>query len=250
MDSLFRAKTLSKTAAPNRLIYMAMHQDYSSTFAGEDIPSEAVCGELIIKRLLKGDRGHYGPLEHPQITINFGYFPHSVMQQVRTHRTGISFDVQSGRYTGEQVVKLGKHLSTNRLPDLDARKKIEEVFYLRPSGEYTDRSGKRYVYSDRMRYNDLMSLEASAIRYKARLERGEMSEEHARGMLPFDIRQHFVMSANMRTVMHLLDMRHKKDAQLECQQWADLLFQEFEQWSPILADWYEGSRLNKGRLAP
>ena len=33
-------------------------------------------------------------LEHPQITFNVGYFPHSMMQQVRTHRVGVSFDVQ------------------------------------------------------------------------------------------------------------------------------------------------------------
>ncbi|XDE62527.1 FAD-dependent thymidylate synthase [Arthrospira platensis BEA 1257B] len=56
--------------------------------------SELEAGEIIVKRLLAGERGHYGPLEHPSITFNCGYFPHSVMQQARTHRVGISFDVQ------------------------------------------------------------------------------------------------------------------------------------------------------------
>ncbi|MGL5194103.1 MAG: FAD-dependent thymidylate synthase, partial [Chroococcales cyanobacterium] len=52
------------------------------------------CGELIVKRLLAGERGHYGPIEHVGIVFNCGFFPHSVMQQIRTHRVGISFDVQ------------------------------------------------------------------------------------------------------------------------------------------------------------
>ena len=51
-------------------------------------------GELVIRNLLKGGRGHFGPLEHPQIVLNCGFFPHSTMQQIRTHRVGLSFDVQ------------------------------------------------------------------------------------------------------------------------------------------------------------
>ena len=48
-------------------------------------PDEQRAGE-IIKRLLAGERGHFGPLEHAQIVLNVGWFPHSVMQQARTHR--------------------------------------------------------------------------------------------------------------------------------------------------------------------
>jgi thymidylate synthase (FAD) len=32
------------------------------------------CGELIVKHLLAGDRGHYGPIEHPQITLMLATF--------------------------------------------------------------------------------------------------------------------------------------------------------------------------------
>lgn len=92
MDPLFRAKTLSATANPNQLIYQALHQDYSSDFAGDcKIPSEETCGEIIVDRLLRV--GHFGPLEHGQITVNFGFFPHSVMQQVRTHRGEVAGDI-------------------------------------------------------------------------------------------------------------------------------------------------------------
>ena len=32
--------------------------------------SEKACGEAAVKRLLAGNRGHFGCLEHPQIVLN------------------------------------------------------------------------------------------------------------------------------------------------------------------------------------
>jgi len=37
----------------------------------------------------------------PRSCSTVGLVPHSVMQQARTHRVGVSFDVQSMRYTGD-----------------------------------------------------------------------------------------------------------------------------------------------------
>lgn len=136
--------------------------------------------------------------EHPQIVFNCGYFPHSVMQQARTHRTGVSFDVQSYRYTGIQVIDV-----------VDGKKDIEDVFYLRPVGNYSDRTGKKYFYSPEQREADLDWCLEAAKRYKADFEAG-MSEEHARGKVPFDYRQHFVVSFNLRSLLHFLDLRYKK----------------------------------------
>lgn len=56
------------------------------------------------------------------------------MQQARTHRVGVSFDVQSFRYTGNQFIDV-----------LEGKKDIEDVFYLRPVGYYTDRQGKNTI---------------------------------------------------------------------------------------------------------
>ena len=102
IDPLFRVEVLARTEHPQTLCWWAAHQDYSEKFVfDEPPPSETEAGALIVKHLLAGERGHYGPLEHPQITFNVGWFPHDVMQQARTHRVGVSFDVQSGRYTGK-----------------------------------------------------------------------------------------------------------------------------------------------------
>jgi thymidylate synthase (FAD) len=237
----FTVEVITQTPNPQQTIYAAMHQDYAEDFVWaerDQWPSEADCGSLVIRNLLKGNRGHYGPLEHPQIVLNCGWFPHSTMQQIRTHRVGLSFDVQSNRYTSQRILDVPT-----------GKRKVEEVFYLRPLGKYTDRQGKRYEYTPEQRQEDLDWCRAACDRYALRLSQG-LSEEHARGLIPFDVRQHWVLSANVRSLMHLLDLRWKADAQLECQKLCDRIWPHFQAWVPAIAQWYEENRAQKARLSP
>jgi thymidylate synthase (FAD) len=221
------------------MIYAAMHQDYAEGFvADEELPDEQQCGQAIVRRLLAGERGHYGPLEHPQISLNVGWFPHSVMQQARTHRVGVSFDVQSGRYTGQRIVDV-----------CTGARDVEEVFYLRPVGIYRDRQSHVYEYTEDQRRVDRLICLDSAARYKVALDRG-FAEEHARSIVPFDIRQHFVVSFSLRAGLHFMDLRAKKDAQLEITQLCELMWPHFEVWAPEVAAWYAKTRMHKARLAP
>lgn len=239
MDSRFTVTVISQTPDPQQVVYAAMHQDYSEGFVShEPWPDEENAGAAIVKNLLAGNRGHYGPLEHPQIVLNFGWFPHSTMQQMRTHRN-VSFDVQSGRYTGQRILDAANG-------DLD----VEDVFYLRPLGSYSDRSGKNYTYDEICRSFDKRDCLRACQRYKYKVEELGFSEEHARGLIPFDVRQHWVMSANARSLLHLLDLRWKADAQLECQQLCDLVWPHFEAWMPAIAEWYKDNRAKKARLSP
>jgi len=265
----FRVEVISATPNPQQTIYAAAHQDYAEEFVWnerEQWPDEKRAGEIIVRNLLNGGRGHFGPLEHPQIVLNCGWFPHSTMQQVRTHRVGVSFDVQSGRYTGDRIAKLGKifydHL-TSWADDIsevfygDAHDdwnetlaaSVEDVFYLRPAGFYTDRQGKKYEYKDYIRKGDIIYAAEAAERYYGKIQLG-FSEEHARGLIPFDVRQHWVMSANVRSLMHMLDLRFKKDAQLEAQQLCEEIWPHFAAWVPQIAEWYKANRLGKARLSP
>ena len=240
-DPLFRVKVLSKTLDPATLVWQAMHQDYSEDFVfDEEPPNEKDAGDLIIKHLLKGGRGHFGPMEHPSITFACGHFPHSVMQQARTHRVGVSFDVQSMRYTGQRIAR---HEHTGDWAD------TERLFYLRPCGFYTDRQGNKYEYTTIHRGQDLVAIEHAIARYKDALEKG-FAEEHARGLLPFDFRQHFVVTFNLRSLMHFLDLRAKLDAQWEIQQMCELMMPHFEEWIPSIYHWYKETRWAKARLAP
>lgn len=239
MDQHFRVEVISQTPNPQQVIYAALHQDYSERFVfDEPMPDESKAGAAVVSNLLNGGRGHYGPLEHPQIVLNVGWFPHSTMQQVRTHRVGVSFDCQSFRYSGQRIVDVA-----------EGNRSVDEVFYFRPTGHYIDRKGHRYEYTQAMRDEDVRWCVKAAARYRERMESG-FSEEHARGLIPFDVRQHWVMSANVRSLMHLLDLRWKADAQLECQQLCELIWPHFAAWVPAIAEWYEDNRKGKARLAP
>jgi thymidylate synthase (FAD) len=278
MDELLRVELISQTPRPQSNMWAAMHQDYSEGFVSDERlfdrdnliaqgytdaqaaallgTHEAECGELVVKHLLAGGRGHYGPLEHPQIVLNVGWFPHSCMQQVRTHRVGISFDCQSFRYSGQRIKALGDYCfgAFNSFASLEdampgLQSAIEEVFYLRPIGRYTNRQGKKYEYTEEQRVEDLVMCGEAAIHYAHRIDQG-FAEEHARSMIPFDVRQHWVMSVNVRSLMHLLDLRAKADAQLECQQLCELIWPHFEAWVPAIAEWYRKERWAKARLAP
>ncbi|MEB3362306.1 MAG: FAD-dependent thymidylate synthase, partial [Synechococcaceae cyanobacterium] len=177
-------------------------------------------------------------LEHPQITFNVGWFPHSVMQQARTHRVGVSFDVQSGRYTGQRIIDAAA-----------GRRDLEEVFYLRPVGDYSDRQGKRYQYTEEMRNIDLARCFDAAAHYAHQIRHG-MAEEQARGLIPFDVRQHFVVSFSLRALLHFLDLRRKLDAQEEIRHLCDLMWPHMQRWAPEVAGWYQEKRWGRARLAP
>lgn len=259
-DSRFRIEVVSSSLYPQYTAYQAMHQDYCEGFAGDSpVKSELQCGELAVSRLLSGDRGHYGPFEHPQIILNVGGFPHSVMVQLRTHRSGISFDVQSGRYTGARYVTAYQKLEGlgydfNYIPGVwrggaAHQAIIEDVIYLRPEGGYRDRQGHDYHYTEQDRKNDLALAAHLLHHYTRKVHKGH-AEEHARGMFAYEFRQDFVVSMNLRTLMHLLDLRAKKDAQIECQAFCDLLLPIFRDWTPQIYDWYVHKRLGKARLAP
>jgi thymidylate synthase (FAD) len=237
----FTVEVISQTPNPQQTIYAAMHQDYAEGFVWAErdrFPDEAKAGEVVVKQLLAGNRGHYGPLEHPQIVLNCGWFPHSTMQQIRTHRVGISFDVQSFRYTGSRITDV-----------VAGQREVDEVFYLRPLGAYTDRQGKKYDYTPEQRQEDVAWCLDACKRYQLRINQG-FAEEHARGLIPFDVRQHWVMSANVRSLMHLVDLRWKLDAQLEAQKLCECIWPHFKAWVPEIADWYEANRLKKARLSP
>lgn len=241
MDSRFRVEVMSKTENPQQLIYAAMHQDYSEGFVYDEIkkfPNESRCGEIAVKRLLEGGRAHWGCTEFPAIAFNCGYFPHSVIQQATRHRINTTFDVQSNRYTSQRFIDCA-----------EGKLEVEEVFYLRPVGYYTDRQGSKYYYSPEQRSNHLSKCKCAAIEYKLDIESG-MSEEHARGLIPFDFRQHFMVGYNLRSLLHFLDLRSKKDAQLEIQQLCELLWLHTRDWVPEIAEWYERNRLHKAKLAP
>lgn len=239
-DPYFRVEVLSATKNPQQLSWLDAHQCYCEDFVYDRLdkaPDDSTSGEFVIKHNLAGGRNHFGVLENSSITFNVGWFPHSTMQQVTRHRL-MSFGVQSGRYTSKRFLDV-----------VSGKRDVEEVFYLRPEGFYTNRQGKKYDYTEDERELDLAYCEEACHRYARKIEQG-MPEEQARGIIPFDFRQHFVMSGNARALMHVMDLRWKKDAQPEIQQLSELLFEHFQWWMPEIAEYYYNTRAKKAKLAP
>lgn len=76
---------ISAYLRPYSLMYKAMHTDYSERTLTKEIsegkiPSEEKCGHLIVRKLLKGHRGHYGVLEHCPLVFHLkGINPYSLV---------------------------------------------------------------------------------------------------------------------------------------------------------------------------
>lgn len=257
MDPHFRVELLEKTPNPQRLIWISGHQCVCEGAAIDDpCPPEDKAGEYVVKHLLAGHRGHYSPLESAQISFNAIGFNHRTMQQLTRHRIGVHFSVQSFRYSGDRFAALGEKLTEIGYLTSDGthwveafEEELESLFYLRPVGFYDDRDSGRYEYTEDARFMDLIRCATFASWYYKDIKAGK-SHEQAAGLLPMDTRQNWVMSFNVRSLMHVLDLRLPKNAQLEIRWLCDLIWPHFTAWVPAIAEWYEQNRKGKARLAP
>jgi thymidylate synthase (FAD) len=237
-DFGFSVGVLAATPNPQNAVYKGLHQCYSADPVEANFkPSEMDSGNIAVKRLLEGDRGHYSPFEHATITLVLGGINHGTIQQLIRSRIGVSFSIQSFRYTSEQILKAA-----------DGTTDVERIAYLRPVGKYHDREIS-YDYTQKTRAEDL-SVVSFLIKHVAKRIREGMPAEQARGMLGFDYRQHGVVTFNTRSFMGFFDRRSKKDAQIEIRILAELLLEKFHQWQPVVADYYIKNRWGKAKLAP
>ena len=206
-------------------------------YSGEIHCATVSTGALIVRRNYKvAICGNC--LEHPQITFSVSGYVHSVMVQGRTHRIGTSWDCQSQRYTGKRILKVANG-------ELD----LENVFYVRPVGFYTNRKGKKYEWTEEHRQHKLERILEECVEYAEYYEQG-VCEEHIRDYLPQAIRQNFVVSFNLRSVLHFMDLRAKMDAQLEIQALCEQTIPYLQSWAPNVWKYYEEKRLHKARLSP
>jgi thymidylate synthase (FAD) len=230
-DPLFKVEVIGKHNEPERIAYTNMHTCYHEGDAwnhiSNGIPSSwspRKFGNIVVNKCLKV--GHYGVIESPGIAFSVTGFPHDVMVQARTHRL-LEFNVQSSRYTGQRVIDVAKAI----VP-------IEEVFYLRPVGEYTNRQGKRGQLSPGLRQGVLGYIYEGCVQYRRMVEDYGLPEEMARHVIPQGLRQNFTFSGNMRSIMHFLDLRMAADAQPEIQTMCALMKPHLLEWSPSIFEWF------------
>jgi thymidylate synthase (FAD) len=218
--------------------------------SNEELPSEAKCGKILVDKLLK--QHHYGPFEHAQIVFNVGYAPHDTVMQLRTHRTGISFDVQSFRYTSKAFLDLAAMeliTASDGSYDSNLVRQVNKVFYVPPVGTYTNRQGTLYTITPEDRFEIAADCYRSAQRYAHYIEKG-FSEESARRVIAMGARQSFVVSLNMRTLMHLVCMRTAKDVQLEARMVLAHFTSHALDWAPDVFEYVVEKMYGKSILAP
>lgn len=218
-----------------RLAYIALHQDYSSFQVSNTSLSEEQACRIVIRRCL--NLGHWGVIEHIPVVLSCGYVPHSAVQQITRHRL-FSFDVQSFRYTSDGIIEAA-----------EGKRDVEEVIYLKAPGCYRNpRTSGSYTYTSEMRQVDKDFAIQLIKLYRDKVKQG-IPPEHTRGMLPFDYRQHFIMSGNLRSFFHLFNLRLKQNVQHETFGLVNLMKVELLK-SPVapLVEWY----LEKGvgKIAP
>ena len=239
-DSHFQV-VISKNASspqPQVAIWEGQHRCVAEKFLHDDpTPSPEKCAEIIIKHQLAGDRGHYSVLRSAFVKFHCLGFPHSVVSQITRHQDS-AFLVQSMRYTGQRIVDCAE----GKLP-------VEDVFYFRPPGNYSDRQGNKYEYTNSDIMEDRKASYKSAILYAEKIAAGH-SEEHARDFLSYNFCQDFDLSGDLQAIWHLLDQRTKADTQIEARSLAWMILDCLKGWSPELTQWYLENRAGKARLAP
>lgn len=247
-DPYFKVTVLSATEKPNLLCSLAMHQcvaeNQIKVASWQDL-AEDMLGDRLVKYCIKF--GHFSVIEHAVISFLVQCFSHDVLVQLSRHRH-LSLSVQSQRYTGQRILDLASIISNGSDKDR-IHSKTEKLFYVRPIGEYTDRTGKMFCQTQANRIDELTSCEKAVIEYSQKVG-NNMPFEMARNCLPQSIRQDFVVTMNARSLLHFCDLRMPKDAQPEIRILAFLMFEHFEKWMPEVADWYKKNRLGKNKLSP
>ncbi|WP_435318997.1 FAD-dependent thymidylate synthase [Haloarchaeobius sp. TZWSO28] len=246
-----KVQLLEATENPEELICKAARNDYYSDFVGEDDFETVMAGidgdsmqekqETLIGHLLS--HGHYGPFEHPQITVAVKGISRSCMAQITRHRH-VSFDVQSMRY-----------VSFDDVDPADVRE--GELVVTPPSASDPDWVGRNQktgavdeeVVAEREEvFRE--SVTRSVEEYQRLLDLG-MPPEDARFVLPIGTKVNMVMSMNVRMLMHVADMRAAADAQWEIRDLTEQVLDLAAEWCPITFDYYEENMRNrKNRLAP
>lgn len=187
----------------------------------------------LMRRLCK--RGHFGPFEHAHITFAVEGVSRSLMAQLTRHRHA-SFDVQSFRYT----------VPDRNILDGDTTD-MRELVVVPPSIKDSGNESF-YLTTQKSAFKDYFAL------MDALMEEGytrKMAAQDARFVLPQGTKCNLTMTINLRSLMHVGDMRSASDAQWEIRELTEMLLEKAEEHAPIAMHVYNTElKGRKNRLAP
>lgn len=174
----------------------------------------------LLHHLLRSE--HYGPFEHPSITFHIEGMSRVTMAQITRHRH-MSFDIQSMRYVDFEDA------------DYAVPKSLTDAeHFSRETGLVDVAPEDQQVFE--ARYHEV--TEQALDLYTTMVEHG-IPKEDARYVLPLSMKVNVVMSGNLRTMLHVMNMRGKADAQWEIRQLTEGIVNLLDDWAPITTEYFE-----------
>lgn len=250
-------EVLQSTDNPERLICRAARGDYYDGFVGETsyedlmesvnvkdrhydivrevfpetayadrvfedgvVPHEEAATAAFIDK--QASRGHWGVWEHPSITFSVKGMSRVTMAQITRHRH-MSFDVQSMRYVNFDDADVVTPPSLER---------DDHVTRLDGEIDVTGREGWKRRFATHV--ENCFDL------YENMVDDG-VPEEDARYILPLGTEVNVTFSGNARTMLHVLNLRQRADAQHEIRELSKKITAHLEDWVPYTANWWENN---------
>lgn len=184
--------------------------------------------KALIQRLIR-TYGHYGPFEHANITFAAENVSVVVERQVTRHRH-VTWDVQSLRYV--------------ELDDLDA---VIPASMQQP-GKFNAPGEETPDYGDAGSFYEQWTDKQFEF-YKQMVEEG-VDKEDARYVLPMGTPINMTFTMNLRTLMHLVDMRDAANVQPETIEFAKKVLDAAEDVAPYTIEAYREYGKGKSKDAP
>lgn len=175
----------------------------------------------LLERLLR--RKHWGPFEHPSLTLAFKNVSVQTERQLTRHRHA-TYDVQSLRYVDVSDDFSAVVPKSAADSDHATRHGVVEM-------DDADRERAQKIIDN--------STQSQQERYVELRELG-MPAEDARVVLGIGTQINMTMTANLRTFLHILNLRESAgDAQWEIRGLGSLIKDELADWAPMTIDLWE-----------
>ncbi len=238
---------IAATPDPERLVCLAARGDYTKVPPWE-LPfdelmkpvrpgntTEARMRNLLAKLM---DAGHWGPFEHPNITLGFSGMSRVTLAQLTRHRLA-TYDIQSARAVDLRGLTVRELVSPPSFSAERAKTRHKGEKPITMAKEERERLAAK-----------VWSAELSGYR---KLVKGGVPAEDARYLLPMSVPVHGTMTLNARSLMHVIAIRTFGDAQWEIRRLARDMLRVGKEWMPFTFDHFENRILKpRGRslLAP
>jgi len=194
-------------------------EEVMSAIEGDEIDEKLY--NLLVEELLQKE--HYGPFEHPQIMFHVEGMSRVTMAQITRHRH-MSFDIQSMRYVDFEDADIAVPKSLT-----------DEDHFSRETGLVWE--DNEYDPSDALQIFE-RAVDNSVTAYNEMVKMG-VPREDARYVLPLGAKVNVTFSGNLRTMLHVANMRGKADAQWEVRELTDCVCEHLDDWAPRTMNYFD-----------